>query len=92
MGMLLLSRHQHLSYIMTTTIPLSRYEAWPATECYPAKVRHTWYNKNGLCCHAFILSCEDWGNGDEDAAICAVAIAKARGGIADISRVMEEKR
>lgn len=74
---------------MTTTIPLPRYEAWPATKCYPAKVRHMWLDSKGRRCTCFVVSCEGATNEEAgvNAAICTVALAAHYGGIADTSRV-----
>ena len=76
---------------MTTTIPLPRYEAWPATGRYPAKVRHTWWDSKGRRCHSFVVSCE--GNTNKEAgvnaALCAYALASYYGGVVDTSRVCD---
>ena len=72
---------------MITTIPLPRYEAWPVTECYPARVRHMWLDSKGQRCTCFVVSCEG-PKGNDDAVICTVALASHYGAIADTSRVL----
>ena len=75
-------------------IPLPRFEAWPATESYPAKVRHMWLDGQGRRCTAFLVSCE--GATDEEAgvnaALCAGALGSYYGGIVDTSRVYDPLR
>lgn len=76
---------------VTTELP--RFEAWPAFKRGdPAVVRAKWLNSKGWRCFAFILETHGTAKcpANEVASVCAVALARHFGGVADISRTEGE--